>query len=335
MKGMVYTRVGSPEVLKIMDIKRPIPKDNQVLINIKSSAISNLEYMRFGNKIGNKKPPLFSRFINIVLNATGKPLGADVSGIVEEVGRNVKSVKKGDEVFGITSNFIGGWAEYALLDEKKLYTKPSTFSFEEAGAIPTGCITALGAVRSAKFKEGHEVLVYGASGGVGHYVVQLSKAFGAIVTGVCSTRNLEIIRSIGAYFVIDYKKEDFTKKGKTYDAIIIVNGYNPLKIYNKLLNKGGKCIFVGGIKQAMLGSLGSMFYSIFSGKKFIPFAFPFMPVKKSLAELKLLADEGKIKPFIDKVYPIQDIEEAIRYVIETHPQGKVVINMDFRSSWTG
>lgn len=326
MKGIVYTKVGSSDVLKIMGMKKPTPKANQVLVKVKASSISNMEYMRFGE---NGKTPFFSRIINIGINATGKALGADVAGVVEAVGKNVTSVKKGDEVFGMTSGFIGGWAEYALLDEKTLYQKPIPLTFEEASAMPTGCITALGAVRAAKIKKGQEILVYGASGGVGHYVVQIAKAFGATVTGVCSTRNLEVVRSVGADYVIDYKKEDFTQKGKTYDAIIAVNGYNPLKTYNKLLNKGGRFIIVGGMKQAMLGSLGSPFYSIFSGKRFKSVAFPFMPAKKSLAELKALADEGKIKPHIDNVYPATDVGDALGYVIETHPQGKVVISMDF------
>jgi NADPH:quinone reductase-like Zn-dependent oxidoreductase len=330
MKAIVYTKVGSPNVLKVLDLKKPVPKANQVLINVKTSAISNMEYMRFGAKTNNGKTPLFSRIINIGINATGKALGADVAGIVEEVGRNVTSVKKGDEVFGITTGFIGGWAEYAVLDEKSLYLKPKSLSLEEAGAMPTGGITALGAVRAAKVNTGQKVLVHGASGGVGHYVVQIAKAFGATVTGVCSTRNLDVVRSVGADFVIDYKKEDFRKQGTTYDAIIVVNGYNPLKTYSKVLNKGGRCVFVGGMKQAMLGSLGSPFYSIFSGKKFATAAFPFMPVKKSLVELKALADEGKIKPFIDNVYSAHDIGDAIRYVIDIHPQGKVAIDMNFK-----
>ena len=329
MKGIVYTKVGSPDVLKISDVKRPVPKANQVLIRVKASSISNLEYMRFGSETNGGKTSFFARFINIGLNATGKSLGADIAGIVEEVGKNVTSVKKGDEVFGMTPGFIGGWAEYALLNEKALCQKPTTLSFEEAGAMPTGCITALGAVRAAKVKVGQKVLVHGASGGVGHYVVQIAKAFGATVTGVCSTRNLDVVRRVGANFVIDYKKEDFKKQGTTYDAIIVVNGYNPLKTYSKLLNKGGRCVIVGGMKQAALGSLGSPFYSIFSGKKFASAAFPFMPVKKSLVELVTLADEGKIKPFIDKVYSAHDSGEAIRYVVDIHPQGKVAIDMSF------
>ena len=330
MKAIVYTKVGSPDVLQILEINKPIPKANQVLICVKASAISNMEYMRFGTQISGGKPPLFARIINIGLNATGKALGADVAGIVEEVGKNITSVKKGDEVFGMTTGFIGGWAEYAVLDEKSLYLKPKSLSFEEAGAMPTGGITALGAVKAAKIKTGQEVLIHGASGGVGHYVVQIAKVFGATVTGICSTRNLDVVRSIGADNVIDYKTEDFSKKGKLYDAIIVVNGYNPLKKYNKLLKKDGKCVFVGGMKQTMMGSLGSPLYSIFSGKKFAPVAFPFMPVKKSLTELKTLADDGKIKPFIDKVYSAYDIGDALRYVIETHPQGKVAIDMNFK-----
>jgi NADPH:quinone reductase-like Zn-dependent oxidoreductase len=329
MKGLVYTKVGSPDVLKISDVKTPVPKAKQVLIRVKTSSISNMEYMRFGSETNSGKAPFFARVINMGINATGKPLGADVAGVVEEVGKNVTGIKKGDEVFGITTGFIGGWAEYAVLDEKSLFLKPQTLSFEEAGAMPTGSITALGAVRAAKVKAGQKVLIHGASGGVGHYVVQIAKAFGATVTGVCSTRNLDVVRSVGADFVIDYKTEDFSKKGIHYDAIIVVNGYNPIKTYNKLLKKSGKCVFVGGMKQTMMGSFGSPFYSLFSSKKFTPVAFPFMPVKKSLTELKTLADGGKIKPFIDKVYSAYDIGDAIRYVIETHPQGKVVIDMSF------
>jgi len=211
--------------------------------------------------------------------------------------------------------------------KKRFIKKPATLSFEEAGVMPTGCITALGAVRAAKIKAGQKVLVHGASGGVGHYVVQIAKAFGAIVTGVCSTRNLDMVHNVGADFVIDYKKEGFKKQDVRYDAIIVVNGYNPLKIYSKLLNKGGRCVIVGGMKQAALGSLGSPFYTIFTGKKFKPVAFHFMPVKKSLVDLKMLADEGKIKPFIDNVYSSHEIGNALRYVLDIHPQGKVAIDM--------
>ena len=321
MKGLIYTKDG---LFEVREVKKPMPKANQVLIKVKSSAITNMEYMRFG---GGALP----RVLNMVSKATGKTLGIEVAGIVEEVGKNVTKFKQGDEVFGLTSGMRGGWAEYAIANEKEVFLKPSTLSFEQAGAIPVGGITALGAVRAAKIKQGQDVLVYGASGSVGQYAVQLAKALGATVTGVCSTRNLEVVRSIGADDVIDYKKEDFTKKGKTYDVIIAVNGYNPLSAYNKLLNKGGKYVVVGGIKQAMLGVLGIPIYSIGRGKKFGAAAFPMVPKQAALADLKAFADGGKIKPYIDNVYSVRDTMKAMEYIVKEHAQGKVVIDMDFNN----
>ena len=319
MKGLIYTKGG---LLEVRDVKKPTPKANQVLIEVKASAITNMEYMRFGGGA-------FPRLLNIATRATGKSLGIEVAGIVEEVGKNVTGFKKGDEVFGLTSGMLGGWAEYAVAKENEIFSKPTILSFQQAGAIPVGGITALGAIRAAKIKQGQDVLVYGASGSVGQYAVQLAKAYGANVTGVCSTRNLEVVRSIGADDVIDYKKEDFTQKGKAYDAIVAVNGYNRLKIYEKLLKKGGRYVVVGGIKQAMMGMLGIPFYSIGRGKRFGASAFPMIPKQTALAELKSFADEGKIKPYIDNVYSVHDAMKAMDYIIKEHAQGKVVIDIDF------
>jgi NADPH:quinone reductase-like Zn-dependent oxidoreductase len=330
MKGIVYTKSGSPETLKIMDIENPIPKANQVLIKVKASSISILEYLRFLKNIDGGKTPISLRLMDTVaLRSIGKVLGMDISGIVEEVGKNVKNFKKGDVIFGFTTGMFGGWAEYALSDAKSVCKKPINLSYEQAAAIPSSGITALGAIRAAKIREGQQVLVHGSSGGVGHFAVQLSKAYGATVTGICSTRNMEMARSIGTDYIIDYKQEDFTKKGKTYDVIIGVNGYNSLSTYKKLLNKGGSYVVVGGIKQAIKGVLGIPFYSISSDKKYSAVAFPVMPKQKFLTDLKELSENGRIIPFIDMVFSVQEIIPAINYIVKNHAQGKVVINLDF------
>ncbi|MDR1115168.1 MAG: NAD(P)-dependent alcohol dehydrogenase [Tannerella sp.] len=327
MKGIVYTQFGTPEVLKLMDVEKPVPKVNQVLIKVKASSLTNLEYARFMEPIEGGKPPLMIRLMDKALKVEGKVIGSEVSGIVEEVGKCVTGVKKGDEIFAVTVGLQGAWAEYAVADETAICLKPGNLSFEAAAVIPVGGITALGAVRTAKVKDGRQVLVYGASGGVGQYALQLSKAYGATVTAVCSTRNLDMARSIGADYVIDYKQEDFTKTGKTYDAIIAVNGYNPIGIYKKLLNKNGIYVAIGGMKQGIMGILQGPFYSG-GGKKMTASTYFKAARQKCLPHLKQLAEEGKITPFIDKVFSVKDISQAIAYIVKNHAQGKVAINMD-------
>ncbi len=175
MKAVIYMKVGKPEQsFKTVDIAKPLPKSKQVLVKVEASGITNMEYMRFGS---------LGHMINIAMNATGKPLGIEFSGIVEKVGTDVKSLKKGDEIYGLAKGYIGAWAEYVLANEKDVSAKPHSLSFEETGALATGGITALGAINSAKIQPGQQVLVQGASGGVGHYVVQLVKAYGGIVSG--------------------------------------------------------------------------------------------------------------------------------------------------------
>jgi NADPH:quinone reductase-like Zn-dependent oxidoreductase len=328
MKGIVYTQFGSPEVLKLMDVEKPVPKVNQVLIKVKASALTNLEYTRFIEPIEGRKTPLMIHLMDKILKAEGKVIGSEVSGIVEEVGKCVTSVKKGDEIFAVAVGLQGAWAEYAVADETIVCLKPTNLSFEAAAVIPIGGITALGAVRIAKIKNGQQVLVYGASGGVGQYALQLSKAYGAIVTAVCSTRNLGMARGIGADYVIDYKQENFAKTGKTYDAIIAVNGYNPIGIYKKLLKKDGIYVAIGGMKQGIMGALQGPFYSN-GGKKMTSSTY-FKAVKqKYLPHLKELAEEGKITPFIDRIFSVKDIPQAITYIVKNHAQGKVAINIDF------
>ncbi|WP_455615934.1 NAD(P)-dependent alcohol dehydrogenase [Eisenbergiella sp.] len=201
-------------------------------------------------------------------------LGSDVAGIVEAVGKDVKSIKVDDEVFGITPNMLGAWVEYACAAEKDIFAKSANLTFEQAAALPTGCITALGAVRKSNVKAGQQVLVYGASGNVGQFAVQLSKTAGAIVTGVCSTRNIKMVKSIGADYAVDYKKKDFAVMDKKYDVIIAVNGYRTLSTYKNALDDNGTYIVIGGVKQAMLHGMGGPIRSIDSSKKmsFVIFA---------------------------------------------------------------
>jgi len=328
MKGIVNTRSGSLEALKIQDVNKPVPKPNQVLIRVKASAITNMEYMRYTKHINKGKAGGFAFLMDIAMGARGKIIGIEMSGVIEEVGRNVKYFKKGDEVFGLTASMKGAWGEYAVANEKEICIKPTNLSFEQSAAIPVGAITALGAVYAAKVQEGQQVLIQGGSGGVGQYAVQLSKAQGGIVTAVCSTKNLEMARSIGTDYVIDYKHEDITKSEKRYDVIIAVNGYHPLSAYKNILNKYGTYIFVGGTTKAIMSVFGIPFHSIGS-KKFKASAYPLLPKIKYLSDLKAFAEKGKIQPHIDKVYSPQDISEALRHIVQDHAQGKVVINMDF------
>ncbi|HBI71584.1 NAD(P)-dependent alcohol dehydrogenase [Muricomes intestini] len=323
MRAVVYTGVGkTEESLRMGEIAKPSPGAHQVLVRVKASAITNMEYMRFGS-IG------LGRVLNLAMPAAGKPLGVEFAGIVEEIGDGVKGLKKGDAVFGLAKGFIGAWAEYVLANEKEVAPKPDSLSFEQAGALPTGGITALGAVCAAKIRPGQEVLIQGASGGVGHFVVQLAKAYGGIVTAVCSTRNVEMAQGLGADHVIDYKKEDIAGTGKTYDRIIAVNGYHPLSVYKKLLNQGGRYVLIGGTPKALSGMAAGPVRAIGSGKKFGSAAFPFQPKRQRLEELGRLADEGKVKPYIDHIYTPDETAKAIEYVLAEHPQGKVAFRMEF------
>ena len=328
MKGIVNAKSGSLEYLTTTDVKKPTPKSNQVLISVQASAITNMEYMRYIKYINEEKTGGFALLLDIILGARGKILGNEMSGVIEEVGEKVKDFKKGDEVFGLTAGMKGSWGEYAVANEKEIAIRPSNLSFEQSAAIPVGAITALGAVYSAKIQEGQQVLIQGGSGGVGQYAVQLSKAQGGIVTAICSTRNIDMVRNFGADYVVDYKNEDITESGRKFDVIIAVNGYNPLSAYKRMLNAGGRFIFVGGTIKAIISVFGVPFYSIGS-KRFGASAYPFLPKRKYLSDLKAFAEQGKLRPYVDKVFYPHDIADALRYVVNEHPQGKVVINLDF------
>lgn len=326
MKGVVYTKMGTPDVLKVMDVTKPVPTANQILVKVVASSLNANDYVAFEAPVKEGKvPALFKIKEKLKDKKVGKILGSEVAGIVEKVGENVTSVKAGDEVYGIATGLCGAWAEYACIDESESCHKPINLSFEEASTVPIAGTTALAAIRKANIKAGQEVLVYGASGGVGQYAVQLLKNKGAIVTGVCSTRNIEMLYSLGADEVIDYKKEDFSRNNKLYDVIIAINGYNPISKYKKCLKPNGVYVAVGGPLQGIEGGLLGPIMSLGSKKK-LTFSTYFTEIKKgSLSFLKSEIEQGRVKPIIDKIYPMEEISVAIQEAIIDHPKGKYVI----------
>lgn len=324
MKAMVYTQNGNLDVLKVMELPKPIPNDNQVLISVKAAALNIADIERF--KSLDNHIPFSIKIMNAVMGFKGAPIGAEISGVVEEVGKNISGLKKGDKVFGKTAGFFpkGAFAEYALMDKDRVGIIPDNYTFEEAACVSISFETALAALRKANVKQGQQVMIYGSSGGVGLFAIQIAKAMGGIVTGVCSTRNVEIAKQYGCTAVIDYKKEDFTKITKKYDAIIGVNGCNSMATYNKLLKDKGIFVGVGNAKQA-----AKALFKSFVSSKFTYVAGIANIQKGYLQYAKELAEQEMLKPYIDKIYSISDTKEAIRYMVTSHAQGKIVVKMDF------
>jgi NADPH:quinone reductase-like Zn-dependent oxidoreductase len=322
MRAITYTEYGPPDVLQVTEEAKPTPKDDEVLIRIRAASVNALDWrlMRGGPYIvrilfGLRKPKI---------TRPGRP-GRDVAGQVEAVGRNVTQFKPGDEVFGVC---LGAFAEYACAIEDKLALKPANLSFEEAAAVPVAAISALQGLRDkGRIQRGQEVLVDGASGGVGTFAVQIAKSFGAEVTAVCSTRNVDTARSIGADHVIDYTREDFTQSGQRYDLIIAANAYHSIFAYRRALSQDGIYVMAGGgwaqILQAVL--LGPLL-SLIGRKKMCLFMANIN--RKDLVVLKDLLEAGRVVPVIDRRYPLSEVAEALRYLEEGHARGKVVITME-------
>ncbi|MCX6120299.1 MAG: NAD(P)-dependent alcohol dehydrogenase [Ignavibacteriales bacterium] len=322
MKAVVYTKYGSPDVLQLKDIEKPAPKKNEVLIKIHAASVNAYDWHFLTADIF-----LLRLMGGGLLKPKFTGLGADIAGRVEAVGKNVKQFQPGDEVFGMVR---GGFAEYACALEDGLALKPSNLSFEEAAAVPMAAVTALQGLRDeGRIQAGQKVLINGASGGVGTFAVQIAKSFGAEVTAVCSTRNVDQARSLGADHVIDYTKEDFTQGGQQYDLIFAANGYHPLSAYKRALTPKGIYVMAGGSKaqifQAML--LGS-WMSEKGGRKMGGVSAK--RSQKDLLILKELLEAGKVIPVIDRRYPLQEAAEALRYLGAGHARGKVVITMEER-----
>ncbi len=320
MKAIVYHKYGSPDVLKLEEVEKPTPKDNEVLVKVHAASVNAADWHILRGK------PFLVRLMGFgLLKPKNKILGSDIAGRVEAVGRNVKQFQPGDEVFG---TIRGGFAEYVCAREDALALKPANLSFEEAAAVPMAAVTALQGLRDkGQIQPGQKVLINGASGGVGTFAVQIAKSFGAEVTGVCSTRNVDMLRSIGADQVIDYTQEDFTQNGQGYDLILAANGYHWISDYKRALRPRGTYVMTGGsmaqIFQAML--LGP-WISITGSKKMGSLTAKLN--QKDLVFMKELLKAGKVVPVIERRYPLRETAEALRYLEEGHARGKVVITVD-------
>jgi len=324
MKAIVYTKYGSPDVLHLKDVEKPTPEDHQVLVKVHAASVNALDWRPF------TMPSIPLRLMSGGLFKPKDPsVGVDVAGQVEAVGSKVTAFQPGDFVFGVAP---GAFAEYVCNSESKFALKPANVSFEEAAAVPVAAFTALQGLRDkGQIQARQKVLIDGASGGVGTFAVQIAKAFGAEVTAVCSTRNLDMVRSIGADHVIDYTEENFTKNEQRYDLILAVNGYHPILDYRRALSPNGICVVAGGsmsqIFQALL--LGPLVSRI--GSKKIGFMGIAASLKEDLLFIKELLEAGKVIPVIDKSYPLSETAAAIRYLIEEHGRGKVVITVEHNS----
>jgi len=323
MKAVVYTEYGPPEVLQLKEVDKPTPKDDEVLIKIHAAAVTA------GDAIVVKGEPFVTRFVTGLQKPKNTIPGKEMAGRVEAVGGNVTQFQPGDEVFGDLS--VAGWgafAEYVAVPENAITLKPANMTFEQAAAVPESAVVALQALRDkGKIQPGQKVLINGASGGVGSYAVQIAKSFGAEVTAVCSTRNLDMVRSIGADYVIDYTAEDFTQNGQQYDLILAANGYHPLSDYRRALSPEGIYVATGGsmaqsLQATMIGPFISMTGSKTMGGMMVK------PNKNDLIFVKELLEAGKIVPVIDRCYPLSDTAEAFHYIGEGHAKGKVVITVE-------
>lgn len=323
MKAIVFEKYGSPDVLELREILKPEPKPDEVLVRIHATALNAADWHLM------RASPFVVRLMFGLLRPRHNVLGADVAGTVEVVGSEVKQFKAGDEVFGDLSGAgFGGLAEYVTAPENMLATKPKNLSFEETAALPMAAGTALQALRNkGNIKTGQQVLINGASGGVGTFAVQIAKAFGAEVTAVCSTGKTELVRELGADHVIDYTKEDFTKSGKRYDLILAANGYHPISHYKRALTGQGRYVMVGGGNKQMFQAmtLGPLM-SEKGGKQFGNLLAE--PNQEDLKFVKELVETGKVKPVIDRRYLLAETREAFRYLEAGHARGKIVITTD-------
>jgi NADPH:quinone reductase-like Zn-dependent oxidoreductase len=324
MKAIVYTQFGPPEILQLKDVEKPVPKDDEVLVKVHAASVN------FGDLAFVRGEPLMVRLMGAGLFKPKNPiLGADIAGQIEAVGSNVTGFQLGDNVYGdISARGFGGFAEYVSVPENTLALKPSNTSFEEAAAVPMAAVVALQGLRDkGHIQPGQKVLIVGASGGIGTFAVQIAKFFGAEVTGVCSTRNLDMVRSTGADHVIDYTQEDFTRNGQFYDLILAMAGYRSIFDYRRALSSTGMYVMAGGsMSQVFQAMLLGPWLSMIGSKKLTSLAAK--PNIKDLAFVKELVEAGKVKPVIDRCYPLSEVAEALRYYGEGHARGKVVIAVE-------
>jgi NADPH:quinone reductase-like Zn-dependent oxidoreductase len=321
MKAMTYTGHGSPDILEMKELDRPVMKDNELLVKVHAASLNALD------------SHLMRGFIlSRLLDKLGKPKikipGVDMAGTVEAIGNGITKFKPGDEVFGSAR---GAFAEYVCATEDRLVLKPSTLSFESCAAVSVAALTALQGLRDrGKIKAGQKVLINGAGGGVGTFAVQIAKSFDTEVTAVCSTKNQEMARSIGADHVIDYSKENFTKNGKQYDLIFCANGYHSVFSYKRALSPNGISIMAGASKSAIPKALLQMLlitpFIELAGKKRM-YTFMAKINQNDLSVVSQLMESGKVKPVIDKVYTLAEVPEAVRHMEKWHSKGKIIIKV--------
>ncbi|HUW10965.1 MAG TPA: NAD(P)-dependent alcohol dehydrogenase [Anaerolineae bacterium] len=329
MRAVVYTKYGPPEVLQLREVEKPALMEDEVLVKVHAASVNYADCSFVRGK------PFLVRLIGAgLLKPRNTILGSDIAGRVETVGGKVMQFQPGDEVFGdISDRGMGGFAEYVSVPEDALVPKPASMTFEAAAAVPMAAVVALQGLRDeGQIQPGQKVLINGASGGIGTFAVQIAKSFGADVTGVCSTRNLDMVRSIGADQVIDYTQEDFTQNEQHYDLILDIVANRSASDYMRALSPKGVCVLVGYSSPAV------MFRIMFQGRgtsktgsrKVVSLAAK--PSRKDLVFVKELLEAGKVVPIVDRLYPVSEVAEAIRHYGERHAQGKVVVTVEHNGS---
>jgi len=323
MKAIVHYEYGSPDVLKLEEVEKPIPSDDQLLIRVHAVSING------SDREGLTGKPLYAR-LGGLRKPGNKILGSDIAGRVEQVGKNIRQFQPGDDVFGEMPSYHGGFAEYVCVPQEAVIRKPDGLTFAEAAAIPQGGVIALQGIHSkGQVQPGQQVLINGAGGSAGMFAVQLAKYYGAEVTGVDNTGKLDFMRSLGAEHVIDYAREDFTRRKDQYDLILDVIAYRPVLAYARPLRRGGTYYFVGG-------SMAILFQSLLLGpliRRMMGKSIRLLAVQRNQKDLAFVTElcvAGKITPMIDRRYPLSETPEALRYVGEGRANGKVVIEVSKR-----
>jgi NADPH:quinone reductase-like Zn-dependent oxidoreductase len=323
MKAIVRDTYGTPDVLELREIDKPAVSDDEVLVRVRAVSVNLLDWHTLTGK------PYIARMGFGLLKPKSNRMGVDVAGQVEAVGKDVTQFRTGDEVFGARN---GAFAEYVCIRESRgIVLKPANLTFEEAAAVPVAALTALQGLRDkGQIQPGHRVLINGASGGVGTFAVQIAKALGAEVTGVCSTRNVDLVRSIGADHVIDYTREDFTRSGRRYDLMLDIAGNRSWSECRRVLNPQAPLVFVGGPKtNRLIGPLGHVFKvrlaALRSGHKVAFFLAAI--TKADMMVLRALLEAGKVRPVIDRRYELSETADAFRYIGEGHAQAKIVVTV--------
>ena len=323
MKAIKFCEYGPPDVLKLEEIEKPMPKDNELLVGVRAASLNFID-------AGLVRGPSVLRLMSGLRKPKFTGFGRDFAGVVEATGKNVTEFKPGDEVFGVK---WGAIAEYVCVRKDRVALKPANITFEQAGAVGLAGLTALQGLRKGKIRAGQKVLINGASGGVGTFALQIAKAFDTEVTAVCSTRNMEIARTLGADHVIDYTKEDFTKREERYDLLFDNVNNHSFSERRRLLKPGGICVLAGigsaGLHKGQLGRIAGNFTAAWRSR-FVDQKFESYVTKSNLADLKFLSDlmaEGKVTPFVEKTYSLDQTADALRYFEEGHARGKLVIEI--------